>query len=64
MTTLIESLQGISGRLVAANVPGLPPYWRSECERFYGHETAKVLVECVGRGGDKSRGPEWRKRRQ
>jgi hypothetical protein len=45
----------VSAALVRAGVPGASPYWRGEHERFYLHPTARLLVECVGRGGDKSR---------
>lgn len=52
---ILETLYRISDELARAGVPPLSPYWRAEAERFYLHPTAKLLVECVGRGGDKSR---------
>jgi len=52
---ILSSLLGISAKLASAGVPPLSDYWRAEAERFYTHPSARVLVECVGRGGDKSR---------
>jgi hypothetical protein len=52
---ILKTVLGISAKLARAGVPPLSPYWRGECERFYLHPTARLLVECVGRGGDKSR---------
>lgn len=53
--TIFDTLLGISADLERVGVPPLSAYWRAECERFYTHPSAKLLVECVGRGGDKSR---------
>jgi hypothetical protein len=52
---LLSTLRGVERDLGAAGVPALSDYWRGEVERFYSHPTAKLLVEMVGRGGDKSR---------
>jgi hypothetical protein len=52
---ILQTIDRIEAALVAANVPPLSPYWRAELTRFYLHPTARVLVEMVGRGGDKSR---------
>jgi hypothetical protein len=48
-------LNVVDAALEQASVPPISPYWRAEAERFYGHESALLLVEMVGRGGDKSR---------
>ncbi len=55
MSAILDSLLTISADLATVGVPPLSPYWRGEAERFYTHPTARVLTECVGRGGDKSR---------
>ncbi len=55
MTTVLETLLGISEQLARAGVPALSPYWGGDCTRVYQHPTARLLVEMVGRGGDKSR---------
>jgi hypothetical protein len=52
---VLATLKRVSRELRAAGVPPLSPYWLAECERFYSHPSARLLVECVGRGGDKSR---------
>ena len=55
---ILESLYQISDALERHGpppVPPLSPYWRAECERFYLHPSARLQIECVGRGGDKSR---------
>jgi hypothetical protein len=51
---LYSSLLRIDGALAKAGVPPLSPFWRSECERFYSHPTARLLVEEVGRAGGKN----------
>jgi hypothetical protein len=55
MGDVFASLLELDRRLASADVPPLSPYWRNEAQRFYAHPTARLLVECVGRGGDKSR---------
>ena len=52
---ILATFRSISGALARAGVPPVSPYWDREAERFYLHPTARRLVECVGRGGDKSR---------
>lgn len=52
---ILDTLFALERGLVAAGVHPLSAYWRRECECFYSHPTARVLVEMVGRGGDKSR---------
>jgi hypothetical protein len=52
---ILATLLRISDQLAAAGVPPISDYWRGEADRFYLHPTARLLVECVGRGGDKSR---------
>ena len=52
---LFEAWTGIWTALERATVPPPSAYWRHEVERFYLHSTALRMVECVGRGGDKSR---------
>jgi len=49
------ALLALDAKLAAGNVPALSSYWKGEAARFYGHQSARTLVECVGRGGDKSR---------
>ncbi len=53
--SIFSTLTGISTTLERSGVPPLSPYWRCQAERFYQHPTARLMVECVGRGGDKSR---------
>lgn len=52
---VFAALLDIDAALVRAGVPPVSPFWRGEAERFYKHPSALLLVECVGRGGDKSR---------
>jgi hypothetical protein len=52
--TVLEGLRSIDARLVAAGVHPISPWWWAELERFYAGQ-APLLVEMVGRGGDKSR---------
>lgn len=54
-SAVFAALLDISRALEKAGVPPLSPYWKNEAERFYLHSSARLLVECVGRGGDKSR---------
>jgi hypothetical protein len=51
---VFAALLDIDQALERSGVPPISPYWRAEAERFYGSR-ARLLVECVGRGGDKSR---------
>jgi hypothetical protein len=53
--TILTALLDIDAALEREGVPPISPYWRGEAERFYRHASARLLVECVGRGGDKSR---------
>ena len=41
--------------LAARGIPPASPFWREAVRRFYEHPTARQLVACAGRGGDKSR---------
>jgi hypothetical protein len=52
---IYRALLDLDAALAAAGVPRMSAFWRREAKRFYLHPTAKLLVECVGRGGDKSR---------
>jgi hypothetical protein len=52
---VLAALEHTSAALAGSGVPPLSPWWRELCGRFYASETARVLVACVGRGGDKSR---------
>ena len=52
---ILAALRTIESALVASSVHGMSPFWRDTYERFYLHPTARVLIACVGRGGDKSR---------
>lgn len=52
---IYQALLTVDAGLVAKGIPPISPYWRQELSKFYGHSSALTLVECVGRGGDKSR---------
>ena len=52
---ILAALRTIDGALAKAGAPAMSAFWRGECERFYSAEGAHLMVECVGRGGDKSR---------
>lgn len=52
---VLTALFAIDEALARAGVPPMSAYWRGEARRFYEHPTARLLVENVGRGGDKSR---------
>ena len=54
MTATLQSLLSIDARLVAAGQHPLTPWWHEQMARFYTHETARVFVGQVGRGGAKS----------
>jgi hypothetical protein len=54
-STVLQAFRDVSGALALAGVPAVSAYWHSEGERFYEHASARLLVEMVGRGGDKSR---------
>ncbi len=53
--SMSTALRRIAGQLEAAGVPPLSTWWLEQCDRFYSHPTARTLVACVGRGGDKTR---------
>lgn len=52
--SVLEGLRQLDARLVAAGVHPIGPWWWAQLERFYSG-SAPLLVEMVGRGGDKSR---------
>lgn len=52
---VLAALLDIDAVLEGADVPPISAYWKAEAARFYESPMARLLVECVGRGGDKSR---------
>ena len=52
---VLAAYRDIVDDLVAAGVPGFTHYWTEGATAFYLHPSAKLKIDMVGRGGDKSR---------
>jgi hypothetical protein len=52
---ILAQLAVIEAALVKAGVHPTSPYWRKAHRRKYGHPTARLEIQMVGRGGDKTR---------